>query len=163
MKLYMTQGTTDYLERLRKSCDDEKMHLFTNDFNSLLVHETTGLPVFKEPIKYVVIQSVGKLDKVGYLILNYIPVTDEGKPIFEFHYKQENPVLLEAVGFEAYRVLRPVQNNTYVLLTLWESETAYKDWKKAKSYPHEKDKEKIVTSQPPYVKTYYTYEGEDNN
>jgi heme oxygenase (mycobilin-producing) len=159
MNMYMTQGTTDYLEQIKISTGSENMHLFTNDFTGLLIHETTGVPFFKEPTKYEVIISEGELNQGCFLVLNYIPVTDEGRPIFEYHYKNKDHPLLEIDGLKACRVLRPLQNNTYVLLTLWESELAYKQWKSTHSYPHENEHpDKPAYPQPPYVKTYTTYE-----
>ncbi len=37
-------------------------------------------------------------------------------------------------GFEAIRVLRPLEGDTYVILTLWEEEKAFQGWRQSNSY-----------------------------
>ena len=37
-------------------------------------------------------------------------------------------------GFKAIRVLRPLEGDTYVILTLWEEEKAFQDWQQSNSY-----------------------------
>ena len=56
--------------------------------NSLLLHETAGKTVFQTPRRYEVIGSSGTLQENGYFVFNNIPVTDEGRPIFEHRFKE---------------------------------------------------------------------------
>ena len=87
MNIYITSGTPAFMEALRDKYPQE-MIIAMHGADSLLVHETTGKTVFQTPRRYEVLASSGALDENGYFVLNHLPVTDEGRPIFEHHFKK---------------------------------------------------------------------------
>ena len=54
--------------------------------------------VFQTPRRYEVISSVGKLAEEGYFVCNNVPVTDEGRPVFEHQFSTA------ATGLKARKV-----------------------------------------------------------
>ncbi|WP_210364654.1 antibiotic biosynthesis monooxygenase [Bacillus sp. REN3] len=134
MNLYLTSGTVDYLLRFKEKQPEETMVLMANNESALLVHETDGDSVFNEPRKYEVIDSSGSLDQEGFAVLNNIPVTDEGRPLFEDRFLNRPRLIENEPGFVAIRVLRPLSSNTYIILTVWENEGAFENWQKSKAY-----------------------------
>ncbi|AZB42249.1 antibiotic biosynthesis monooxygenase [Bacillus sp. FJAT-42376] len=162
MNLYMTFGTADYLEGVKESNSNESMLLLHTNDNAMLIHETDGETVLKEPKKYEVLDSVGSLENAGFAVLNNIPVTEEGKPLFEQRFKERARMIENEPGFAAIRVLRPLRDDTYVIFTLWEDEASFKNWQESKAYEHAHKKrgtsdgvdQKSIFPRPSYVTTY---------
>ena len=144
MYIYMTTGTFDYLKKVESKYGSETMIIMQNMNGSLLLHESSSESVFKEPRKYEVFNSNGHLENSGFVVMNNIPVTDEGKPLFEYQTKNIDQMIKSGPGLIAIRVLKPLSSSTYVILTQWEDESAFSNWKTSKSY--EKVHEKIGTS-----------------
>lgn len=136
MNLYITSGTADYLLRFKEKHPGETLVLMNNNDSSILVHETDGNSLFNEPRRYEIIDSAGSLDHAGFAVLNNIPVTDEGRPLFEDRFLNRPRMIENEPGFVAIRVLRPLSSNTYTILTVWENEGAFENWQKSKAYEH---------------------------
>jgi heme-degrading monooxygenase HmoA len=162
VKMYITTGTTDYLTKLKNDHPAEKMLLLENEDYTILLHETMGKSVFNEPREYEVLDSVGDLGG-KFAVCNNIPVTDEGRPIFEYRFNQRARLIEKEPGFVAIRVLRPLSNDTYIIMTLWESEKHFKNWQQSKAYEkaHQKrgkqeeiEQQKTIFPRPSYVTTY---------
>lgn len=163
MNFYITFGTADYLAKTASEIQNEKMLLMQNEDKAILLHESDAPSLFKEPKKYEVLDGVGDFQKGSYAVLNNIPVTDEGKPLFEQRFKERARMIEGERGFVAIRVLRPVNDDTYVILTLWEDEASFKNWQQSKSYEQAHKKrgtsegvdQKPIFPRPSYVTTYY--------
>lgn len=134
MNVFMTAGTFEYLIKLAIKYSQETMVPLVNENGALLLHETNGGTVFKEPRRYEVLDSVGIFPTKGLVVMNNIPVTDEGRPLFEHLFKNRAGKIENVPGFLAIRVLRPLASNTYVILTVWENEAAYQQWKTSDSF-----------------------------
>ncbi|MCA1056460.1 antibiotic biosynthesis monooxygenase [Rossellomorea aquimaris] len=132
-KLYMTTGTHEYLAKIMNEHPEEKMILM-RESSALLVHETDGESVFESPRSYEVIDEAGALERTGYAIFNNIPVTDEGRPLFEYRFKNRARLIEEVPGFSAIRVLRPLDSDTYVIMTIWEDRKSFLGWQESKQY-----------------------------
>ncbi|WML51514.1 antibiotic biosynthesis monooxygenase [Neobacillus sp. PS3-12] len=163
MNVYITVGTLGYLKTIKAKNSQESIAIMENDDTALLLHETEGETVFKEPRKYEVLDSSGSIGIEGFVIFNNIPVTDEGRPIFEYRFKNRSKQIENEPGFIAIRVLRPLSSNTYIVLTVWENETAFSNWKNSSSFKgaHNKQAEEIgaqpqhqIFSSPSYTTTY---------
>ena len=63
------------------------------------------------------------------IVLNNIPVTPEGRPLFEARFKNRAGKIENQPGFKALRVLRPKDSDTYIVLTLWDRKNP-KQWVK---------------------------------
>lgn len=73
----------------------------------MLIHETEGNSLFHEPRPYEVLDAVGLLGG-EFIVCNNIPVTDEGRPLFEHRFNQRARLIEKEPGFVAIRVLRPL-------------------------------------------------------
>ena len=101
-------------------------------------------------LRYDVLDAVGEFKgQPGYIVCNNISVTDEGRPVFENRFKNRAGLIENEPGFQAIRVLRPLSNDTYVILTMWETEQNFKDWTESRSFENahknvlHKQKEKL--------------------
>lgn len=131
MNIYLTSGTPTFMESLRKKYPQETMIVMHDGASSLLLHETASKTLFQTPRRYEVIASSGELADNGYFVWNHIPVTDEGRPIFEHRFKERAHTLDEELGFIAFRLLRPLGSDTYLVMTEWSTSTYYEMWKNA--------------------------------
>jgi heme-degrading monooxygenase HmoA len=161
-KIFITNGTIDYLHQLRERYPSETMLLLSEGDGALLVHETDGETVFNEPRPYEVLDAAGELGG-AFAVFNNIPVTDEGRPLFEHRFSQRARLIEKEPGFVAIRVLRPLKSDTYIIMTLWENETAFKNWQQSKAYEkaHQKrgteegsGQQPSIFPRPSYVTTY---------
>ncbi|MFJ7728047.1 antibiotic biosynthesis monooxygenase family protein [Neobacillus sp. NPDC097160] len=128
MNVYMTAGTFDFLKKMEGKYPNEKMVTMVNENGALLLHETMEGSKFKEPRRYEVLESIGEIKKEGFVVLNNIAVTDEGRPLFEHQFKNRGQKIQNVPGLIAFRLLRPKSSNTYVILTVWENEIYYQKW-----------------------------------
>jgi heme-degrading monooxygenase HmoA len=161
MYIYITVGTYDFLKALKEKHPQEKIAIMQNEDSALLLHETDGKTVFKVPRKYEILDSAGTIGEEGFVVFNHIPVTDEGRPIFEYRFKNRAKQIENEPGFLGIRVLRPLSSNTYVVLTVWDNKTSFTNWKNSASFNDAHLKQENGTgAQPqlfsgiPYTKTY---------
>jgi heme oxygenase (mycobilin-producing) len=163
MKLFITHGTMDYLKKIKESYQNETMILMGTEDHALLLHETNGDSVFQEPRKYEVIDAFGSFEEVGFAVMNNIPVTEEGRPIFEYRFKQRSRSIEHQPGFCAIRVLRPITGDTYVILTLWKKEEYFQRWKQSKAFEKahskrgasaEAEQQTLIFPRPSYITAY---------
>ncbi|MFC0272043.1 antibiotic biosynthesis monooxygenase family protein [Metabacillus herbersteinensis] len=164
MNFYMTFGTVDYLHKTVTRHPNEQLLLMSNNDTGILFHETEDNSIFKEPKRYEVIDSTGGLPKNGFAVLNNIPVSDEGRPLFETRFKERAKLIEKEPGFASIRVLRPANSDTYIILTFWDTEQYFKDWQQSQAYNQAHKKrgtsdgvdQKSIFPRPSYVTTYYS-------
>lgn len=165
MKIFITYGTGPYLQKLIDEHPSERLLLLHKDDDQFaLVHETDGDTIFKEGHAYEVLDASGNLADSGFAVLNNISVTDEGRPLFEQRFSQRARLIENEEGFSAIRVLRPLQNDTYIIFTGWKDESSFSDWQSSKAYneAHKKrgtsegvDQQPSIFSRPSYVTSYH--------
>lgn len=153
MNIFTTSGTPAFMESLRDKHAEEKMIVMHGTGNSLLLHETEKKTVFQTPRRYEVIASSGQFEDNGYFVFNNIPVTDEGRPVFEHRFKGRASVLDMEPGFLAFRLLRPLDSDTYTLLTEWSAHTYYTLWKNSSDYHHFMNLSEVGIDQTPHIFT----------
>ncbi|ATH94947.1 Heme-degrading monooxygenase HmoB [Bacillus glycinifermentans] len=167
MNFYITYGTLDFLKKIARQHDLENMLFMKGPDSAVLFHETDGKSVFQAPRSYEVIDQSGTLEQTGFAVLNNIPVTQEGRPLFETRFKNRAGKIESRPGFKALKVLRPKDSDTYIVLTLWESEQAFQDWKNSTSFKEAHDKPQssaginqkgTIFSRPSYISSYYSVE-----
>ena len=134
MYIYLTSGTGDFLEQVRKKHQNQKMILIHGEGNSVLIHETEGKSVFATPRKFEVLDSVNDLEERGYFVFNNIPVTDEGRPVFEHRFLNRARAIEDEPGFLAFRLLRPLNSETYIVMTQWNGPHSFEAWKSSKAF-----------------------------
>ncbi|MCQ6280660.1 antibiotic biosynthesis monooxygenase [Bacillus sp. EB600] len=160
MYAYITAGTYDFLKAMKEKNPQEKIAMMENEDGALLLHESNGETIFKEPREYEILDSAGTIGETGFVVMNNIPVTDEGRPIFEYRFKDRSKQVENQPGFLAIRVLRPLSSNTYIVITVWETETAFTQWKNSTSFKgaHNNQQEATVVEPQPkiFASTSYT-------
>ncbi|WP_426333670.1 antibiotic biosynthesis monooxygenase family protein [Paenibacillus silvae] len=85
---------------------------------------------------YEAFDAAGSWTGGGFAVLNNIPVTEDGRPDFEERFKNRARKVEDEPGFVGIRVLRPLKDDTYVVLTLWQSEEHFKGWQQSQAYNH---------------------------
>lgn len=161
-KMYITTGTLEYLHSVKEKYANENMVLLEGGDYAVLLHETDGETVFQEPRHYEVLDAVGELGG-AFAVFNNIPVTDEGRPLFEYRFSQRARLIEKEPGFVAIRVLRPLSNDTYIIMTFWEGKEHFQNWQRSKAYEkaHERreaakqeEQQPTIFPRPSYVTTY---------
>jgi heme oxygenase (mycobilin-producing) len=165
MKIYFTSGTENYLTALIEEYPKEVLVLMQNETSCLLIHETEEDSLFKEPRKYEVVSSSGPLMiPTALAVFHHIPVTEEGRPLFEYYFKNIIVALEQEQGFKAIRVCRPFSSDTYVILTLWTNAEAFRQSTIASSFKdayvkgqktEEAHKKIRISSRPSFMTKYY--------
>ncbi|MEK4030943.1 MULTISPECIES: antibiotic biosynthesis monooxygenase [Bacillaceae] len=170
MYIFITTGTYNFMKKLQEKHASEKILLMENAEGATLLHETNNKTVFQSPRKYEVIDTSGELADHGFVVCNNIPVTDEGRPIFEYRFKGRARAIENTPGFIAIRVLRPLDSDTYVILTQWQDRESFTNWKDSKEFKqaHEMKKPEAgvneqphIFSSPSYITTYIVPNGND--
>ena len=157
--MYFTGGTESFLKKLLNENKQETLVFMHNEDAFLLAHETEGNSLFKEPRKYEVVVARGTIvTPSGYAIFDHIPVRDESRPLFEYHFNNSASSIENQQGFRAIRVLRPRKSDTYIVYTLWESEADYNNWKKSPSFSEAYALAPKLFLQPSFVTKYRIYE-----
>ncbi|MCD5324982.1 MULTISPECIES: antibiotic biosynthesis monooxygenase family protein [Pontibacillus] len=159
MNVYMTLGTYDYLASLAEK-NDQKIFIMQGE-NSALAY-TEGENIFQEPRSYETVDHQGELQEEGFVVMNNIPVTDEGRPLFEDRFKNRAGAIEDSPGFQAIRILRPAEGNTYVVFTQWKDESSFEDWKNSQAFqkahknsgPQSKEKPSFSAG-PAYLTKYH--------
>ncbi|MGM9927205.1 MAG: antibiotic biosynthesis monooxygenase family protein [Bacillus sp. (in: firmicutes)] len=140
MKIFITSGTYTYLRNLVLQHSNETVLLLQNLNTSVLLHETENETFLREARIYEVINSQGELSHEGYIVMNNVPVTEEGRPSFEHLFTSHSSAAERQPGFQALRVLKPSGSNTYIILTQWNSEKAFSTWKNTEAFAEEQSK-----------------------
>ncbi|MFJ8066482.1 antibiotic biosynthesis monooxygenase family protein [Psychrobacillus sp. NPDC096426] len=155
MNLYITSGTPEFMESIKKKHPNEQIYSLHGIGNSVLIHETAKKTIFQAPRKYEILEASGHFSEKGYFAIQNIPLSDEGKPIFEYKYTNLSPTLEQEPGFIALRVLKPIKSDTYIILTEWSGPNSYDVWSKSHpmNFDEIADKQQFFTGAP-YVSTY---------
>ncbi|QHJ71903.1 MULTISPECIES: antibiotic biosynthesis monooxygenase [Planococcaceae] len=162
MNLFMTTGTYEYMKKMRDKHPEETMVVMQGENTTLILHETEGKSIFQTPRRYEVVDGTGEFKEKGFFVFNNIPVTDEGRPIFEHRFKNRAGAIENEPGYVAFRVLRPLDSDTYVVLTEWESPAFFEKWKESQAFSKAHSKSEDAPASKPvnifagssYVTTY---------
>lgn len=168
MYLYFTSGTPEFMEKLQKKYSNEHMIILHGQGNSVLLHESDKKSVFATPRSYEIIRDINDLKEHGFFVLNHIPVKSESRKLFEDRFYDRIHTIEDEPGFIAFRLLRPLHDETYISLTEWSGPHSYEAWKASSTYKeiyeNKKadgvDRSNIFTSNP-YAKTFTTSRPEE--
>ncbi|WP_062352209.1 antibiotic biosynthesis monooxygenase family protein [Bacillus kwashiorkori] len=162
MFIFLTSGTHDYMERIfnKNHNHGTKLVYMYNMDHALLLQESAKKTIFQLPRKYEILESEHHLPNEGFAALHYIPVNDDNRERFEYRLKNRGKIIHGADGFVAIRVLRPIKNDSYIILTCWKNEETFKDYKASNRFALEfgeleKLKEMVkIDIRAPYFTTY---------
>jgi heme-degrading monooxygenase HmoA len=166
MKAFMTNGTLDYLVKLTEKHNKLDFHLMINAASTLAYYEASSKrSVFGAGREYVILLESGKILVDGYVVMNNIPLTEEGKPLFMDRFRQRQDVVNTIPGFQAFRLLKPTKGNTYVIFTQWASEACFEQWKESDEFATSHDnitvKPPAYFAKRPFVSKYRMVDEED--
>lgn len=146
MKAYMTNGTSEFLKKLKDKHPKITFYLMTSSTGSLAYYEGEKKKVFSAGREYEALIQTGELQEEGYVVMNNIPVTDDGRAPFEDRFKNRKNAVEDMPGFQAFRLLRPKKGNTYVVMTQWRSKSDFEYWKESDQF---KQAHKDQATKPP--------------
>ena len=89
-------------------------------------------------------------------------MTDEGRPVFEHRFLNRARAIEKEPGFIAFRLLRPIKDSTYIVITQWAGPHSFEVWKSSNAYKEaHANREKPtgisqqnIFSAAPYITTY---------
>lgn len=165
MKAFMTNGTLDFLEKLAKKHQHLHFYFMKSSSSTLAYYEADGKSVFGAGREYSILFESGKIHNEGYVVMNNIPLTEEGKPVFIDRFKRRQDAIHRMPGFQAFRLLEPVKGNAYVIFTQWASKKYFEKWKEsdefAQSHHNKAVKPPAYFAKRPFVSTYKMVDEED--
>lgn len=103
---------------------------------------------------YEVIDANGTIAGSNFIVMNNIPVTEEGREAFEARFMNRARKVEGESGFSGIRVLRPLNSDTYVILTAWVSKESFEAWQKSQAYSHahaKRDTSEGIAAQAPSI------------
>lgn len=159
MNVYRTYGTLNYLSKMKDQHPKETMLLLVGEEEqAVLFHETMSEGFFKEGKKYEVIKSIGSISTTGMVVINHIPVSEEGRPLFEYQLKNGEQLIEKDSRFTSLRLLRPIQDDTYLIITIWQSEKEFQNHQIASKLNNLLNSEKKKRfPRPSYMKKYHIF------
>lgn len=134
MNFYITSGTSDYMEKLVAKQKKETLFLLHGQGNSVVLHESEKKSVFAVPRKFEIISGAGELEQRGYFVFYNMPIISDDGPVFEKKISDLLETFERDVTFISYRFLRPVKEETYILLTQWVGPASYEVWTNSNAY-----------------------------
>jgi len=159
MKAFMTNGTVDFLQKMNVKHPDISFSLMSNNSGALAYYEAEKKNVFSSGRVYDIIATKGEIGQEGFVVINNIPIKDEGKPVFEDAFKKQQDAVESMPGFQAFRLLRPQKGNTYVVFTQWESEIYFKHWKDSDEFKQAHAEQATMSpayfAERPFINKYY--------
>lgn len=165
MKAFMTGGTLDFLVKLAEKHKQLHFHLMINASSTLAYYEADGKSVFGAGRSYSILFESGSIQEEGYVVMNHIPLTEEGKPVFVDRFRQRQDNINAMPGFQAFRLLEPLKGNTYVIVTQWASKGHFENWRDSdeftKSHHNSAVKPPAYFAKRPFVSTYKMVDEEE--
>lgn len=165
MKAFMTGGTLDFLMKLAEKHKQYHFYLMMNASSALAYYESDGKSVFGAGRTYTKLFESGFIQDEGYVVMNHIPLTEEGEPVFVNRFRQRQDNINAMPGFQSFRLLEPARGNTYIIFTQWTSKTHFEKWKEsdefAKSHHNSAVKPPAYFAKRPFVSTYKMVDEED--
>ncbi|MGM7700173.1 antibiotic biosynthesis monooxygenase family protein [Pseudalkalibacillus sp. Hm43] len=136
MNYHIAYGTEDFLESLLEKYQNEEgnFYLLDGPEESILIHRTTGESLFESGHSYEAIEESGGFDGANFVVFNNIPVSSEGRPVFEDRFKQRAGLVENEPGCAGIIILRPKDTDTYIVSSMWHEEKDFEAWKESSSY-----------------------------
>lgn len=155
--IHTTTGTPEFMKQLQEKYSSEEMYVLYGSSSTILLHETEGKTKFQTPRSYEVLASYGNFQENGYFYFFHIPVSDEGRPVFEHEAVKLIQTTANEPGLFALRILKPIKADTYLIMSQWSGASSYEQWIKHNPVQLEKlaSTQNIFTSAP-YTHVYRT-------
>jgi|SRR5699024_6884735 len=135
MWAFMTTGTAHFLKKIADSHPKIDFFFMQRAASALVYYEDKRKKgVFVSGRSFEILSQHGNLSKKGFVVLDSIPVMEDGMAVFEDQTKKRLPIVVKQNGLVATRFLKQRKSNHYVILTHWKTEKHYMDWQKSDLY-----------------------------
>jgi len=165
MNAYMTNGTIEYLEKLADQHPQFEFFIMNSVSSTVAYYEDAGKNIFNSGREYEILIKSGDIQMEGFVVMNNIPLTAEGSPVFIDRFRKNQPKVESVPGFQAFRLLKPVKGHVFVVLTQWTSENDFKIWQESDAFAQSHDSSSIKPQaympDKPYLTSYSMHEEED--
>lgn len=165
MWAFMTTGTYSFLKQLEASKSQLDFYFMKSDSNILAYYESENKKSeFAAGRSYEILFQTGNIHDDGFVVMNNIPVTDDNKPVFEDRFRNRSRKIEKMPGFVAFRLLKPLKGNTYVVLTQWESKKDYELWTESEQFKKAHDnrmRKPAYFGDRPFLHTYNLIDEDD--
>ncbi|MGX4670146.1 antibiotic biosynthesis monooxygenase family protein [Cerasibacillus sp. JNUCC 74] len=165
MIAHMTNGTADFLKKLADKYPNKQIWLMHSDTSSLAYYEDNKKSIFVSGRDYDILLKNGEIQEEGYVVMNNIPVTEEGQPVFEDRFRKRKQDVENMPGFQALRLLKPKKGNTYIVFTQWQRVKDYENWKNSdqfkQSHKNQSAKPPAYFAERPFLSTYQMFVDEE--
>ncbi|MCE4957673.1 hypothetical protein [Macrococcoides caseolyticum] len=145
MKTYITYGSSFFLDKIKEKNKQRNLLSFYNADSAYLYEETTDKSVFSAPQTFNNVISDGTLQEKTTMLLYFI-VKASRQEVFD-----TKPLPLENLqqyqGYNAFRLLRPVQGETYVAVFQFDHKDLLEDFKKSRFFRENFSKDALSTYQ----------------
>lgn len=161
----MTIGTLNFLKKYEEKYASINFYLMDSGTNSLIYYEDVGKSIFQAGRAFEIVLKSGDIKEEGFVVMNHIPVTDDGRPVFEDRFKRRQGAIDKMPGFQAFRLLRPIKDNTYIVFTQWEKKSDYEIWKDSNDFKksHEQPiRPPAYYADTPFITTYTMIDEEED-
>ncbi|TLS38073.1 antibiotic biosynthesis monooxygenase family protein [Pseudalkalibacillus caeni] len=169
MNVYLAFGTGAYLQKMKEQHSDlKKLFLLFSSGSSVLLHETEAKSFFSTGKAFEVIDAAGGYEDAGFAVMNNIPVQRDERAVFESRFKERAGLVEKEPGCKGIRILRPKDDDTYVVLTLWKKKKDFENWQESDSYKEAHKNRNTSNGLPstvfsgkPYIRTYFISDDEE--
>lgn len=160
-RAYMTIGTLKFLKNFIHKHPKIDFYFMNNVYerSTLVYYEGSGRSVFAAGDTYQIVLSHHEISPSGYVVMSYMPINKDERPVFEDRWNQYKNDLIKTPGLIAFRLLKRQRGQEYLILTQWRS---------AKDFELSDFKEEMFPTQlpayfasRPYT-TYYTMVKDEN-
>lgn len=135
MYMFMTTGTARFLKTVTDSHPKSDFNFMNSGASTLVLYESAKKKgIFVSGRSFEVLHTSGSIHKNGYVAMDFIPVMEDAMPVFEERTLSIMPKLTKQNGVTALRFLKQLKSNQYMVLTQWQSERYYFDWKNSLNY-----------------------------
>src|SRR5690625_3140952 len=112
MNAYMTNGTIEYLEKLADQHPQFEFFIMNSVSSTVAYYEDAGKNIFNSGREYEILIKSGDIQMEGFVVLNNIPLTAEGSPVFIDRFRKNQPKVESVPGFQAFRDRKSTRLNS---------------------------------------------------
>jgi len=135
MYAFMTTGTVHFLKNITDKHPTIPFYYMRSGTSTLVYYESEKKKgIFVSGRNYDILHQYGNINKKGFVVMQSIPVTEDGMKIFEERAKGQFSMLEKSGGLIAARLLRQKKGRQYIILTQWKTEQDYVTWQRSDLY-----------------------------
>src|SRR5690625_63302 len=163
---FMTTGTISFLKQLTKKHETIDFSFMKSEGATLVYYESEKKKsIFVSGRAYRILYDFKALEKNGFVVMDHIPVVDDGKDIFESKVKEFLPTITRAYGIQTIRFFKPNKSDTYCIMTQWKSENAYETFLQSSMHDFYEEatlaRHSAYFAERPFTSTYYMLKGDE--